>query len=780
MGNSLPAVLGPYSASERIRWKKLASSLSDQFIQLRYDTCSEKPGSDLDAQSTGQTFFFGNTREDRALAVKTLLHEHNWTHVVVLHESTYANDSSISCATLQRDFGCNCSSAASSVDPEQTSRIKFWCLNIDSNLIDETISTPEEPGAKILEPKILPGGAINHSIQMLHRVPHLHDSASRQKQDSFLRESFINETSGRRRTLLQEAPCEALPNIVFLAIDDREKLVKVRQAAMAAQIWTSQGRRRSGDSNRVWIVHKSENVQILNNGVNGSSRSNSNNDEIMNILGIGRLALGKERGGLESVDATVDESIILAYEASFAFLLTIHRVFTWLSSPGYLLPPTGINSRAQFLSGSVNPLESSVPIVHDRLADLIASNIDRPVYNEAGNVENGTKFLRITKNETKLLGDITMNGVSNITRCPLFEVVGMSSSGEFRHQASVTFQCGTAVYQRTGKHSYPVYTKGAHYYARLPSDSFRHGGFINYALLFYLILIPVCFCFAYFVIYQYKRRLLQRARYKALMEAKSSAWRINASHIQVERIVGEGAFGTVYKGYFNTTPVAIKKFKDTSQNERGSSDAEFVTELVMLMDVRHTHITQLIGAIMADDNKNSVNWHGRAIVSEFLEGGDVETLLHGPGSKSRPPITTYNLVKIARDAARGMTYLHTQGIVHKDLKPANMLLDGPVDASSRFKCKIADFGCSKQKDLHINMHKAQHRKSQGKQMLSELQQSSGDLFNSSQTRLLAMEKNFESLGNFQVPYKTSGTLLESGGTALYLPPELQLEGKNGK
>ena len=93
----------------------------------------------------------------------------------------------------------------------------------------------------------------------------------------------------------------------------------------------------------------------------------------------------------------------------------------------------------------------------------------------------------------------------------------------------------------------------------------------------------------------------------------------------------------------------------------------------------------------------------RAIVSEFLEGGDVDTLLHGPGSNL---ISAYNLVKIARDAARGLAYLHTQGIVHKDLKPANLLLDGPVDSASRFKCKIADFGCSKQKDLHIDLHKA--------------------------------------------------------------------------
>ena len=201
----------------------------------------------------------------------------------------------------------------------------------------------------------------------------------------------------------------------------------------------------------------------------------------------------------------------------------------------------------------------------------------------------------------------------------------------------------------------------------------------------------------------------------------------------------------------------------------------------MLMDVRHTHIAQLIGAIMADNDSGSINWRGRAIVSEFLEGGDVHTLLHGPGSKSRPPISAFNLVKIARDAARGMAYLHTQGIVHKDLKPANMLLDGPVDKSSRFRCKIADFGCSKQKDLQINRHKARHRMSQGKDMLGEIRRNSQEnVMNGSQTRLLAMERNFESLGNVQSLFKSSATLPDRGGTALYLPPEIQLEGNHGK
>jgi hypothetical protein len=779
VGNSLPAVLGPFSATERKRWQQKASSLSDKFIQLRYDTSSEKEGADLGEQSTGQTFFFGNTRQDRAVAIKHVLAEHSWEHVVVLHESNYSDDSSISCDTLQREFGCNCSSAAFSSDAAETGSVKYWCLNIDGNIRENVISVAEdEDSAKILDTSPIPGGAVAHAIQMLHKTPILHNGDSDKKQRDFFRASFSNATEGAhgKKTkkrggegLVQEGAADSLPNIVLLAVENVQTLIRVRDEAVKAKIWARQpNKEESNDRSHVWILHKSENLNLLN----AKDRAF---EEDVNLLAVGRLAPDENNGGHEGFTGSVDESLILSFEASYAFLQTMHRVFTLLSAPNSLLPATGKNSRAEFLSGSTNPLDTTVPTVHARLVDLLASKIDRPIY-------NGTNYLPITKNDTKMLGGVIMNGISNIERCPLFEVVSMSPAGKFLHQASVPFRCGNDVLreQKGVTASVPTYVKGTQYRDIFPSDNFRPGATIDYRLFFLLLIIPACALFMVFARRKYhnmqERRREELAKYKEVAAAKSSAWKIEGSHVKPKKVLGEGAFGTVYMGYLNTTPVAIKVFKDSSG---GGSDAEFITELLTLMDVRHPHLTQMIGAILGDDNNvGKGTWRGRAIVSEFLEGGDVDHLLHGSGRGSNT-ISAYNLVKIARDAARGMAYLHTQGIVHKDLKPANLLLDGKVDASSRFRCKIADFGCSKQKDLHINMHKAKHRKSQGKRMLGEIRRSSSDVVQEhSQVRLLAMEEKFNSLGSVLKSKKLSQTL-EGGGTALYLPPEIQLDGDDG-
>ena len=202
VGNSLPAVLGPFTASERKRWKQRATSLSDKFIQLRYDTSSEMEGVDIDEQSTGQTFFFGNTRQDRARAIKHTLRNHSWNHAVVLHEANYSDDSSMSCNTLQREFGCICNKEASSSD--LVDGVKYWCLNVDGVSAEELES----------------GGAISRVIKML--TPEDYGEILKEQSD-FFRVSFVNSSISKtenmtepRNAWTREGGASVLPNIVIL------------------------------------------------------------------------------------------------------------------------------------------------------------------------------------------------------------------------------------------------------------------------------------------------------------------------------------------------------------------------------------------------------------------------------------------------------------------------------------------------------------------------------------------------------------------------------------
>ena len=111
--------------------------------------------------------------------------------------------------------------------------------------------------------------------------------------------------------------------------------------------------------------------------------------------------------------------------------------------------------------------------------------------------------------------------------------------------------------------------------------------------------------------------------------------------------------------------------------------------MTQLKDLKHPNLVQLIGACKLPGDEKGTMGGGWSIVSEFLKGGDVEHLLHDEKNKCLN-ISYYNRVQIAMHAARGLAYLHDQKIIHKDIKTANLMLDGPVDQSHRFRCKVCD------------------------------------------------------------------------------------------
>lgn len=71
------------------------------------------------------------------------------------------------------------------------------------------------------------------------------------------------------------------------------------------------------------------------------------------------------------------------------------------------------------------------------------------------------------------------------------------------------------------------------------------------------------------------------------------------------------------------------------------------------------------------------------IITEFLSGGSLRAFLHKLERKALP---LKKLIAVSLDIARGMEYVHSQGVIHRDLKPENILFD------EDFHLKIADFG----------------------------------------------------------------------------------------
>lgn len=69
-------------------------------------------------------------------------------------------------------------------------------------------------------------------------------------------------------------------------------------------------------------------------------------------------------------------------------------------------------------------------------------------------------------------------------------------------------------------------------------------------------------------------------------------WEIDPATLQLDRVIGEGEFGVVWKALWNGTTVAVKQLKETSQVALG----DFKTELNTLMKTHHPYTVQFLGA----------------------------------------------------------------------------------------------------------------------------------------------------------------------------------------
>ncbi|KAG8059960.1 hypothetical protein GUJ93_ZPchr0002g23117 [Zizania palustris] len=137
--------------------------------------------------------------------------------------------------------------------------------------------------------------------------------------------------------------------------------------------------------------------------------------------------------------------------------------------------------------------------------------------------------------------------------------------------------------------------------------------------------------------------------------------------------IGEGGFGSVYRGTLRNTTVAIKLLHPHSLQ----GQSEFDQEIAVLSRVRHPNLVTLIGACR----------EACGLVYEFLPNGSLEDRL--ACLNNTPPLTWQVRTRIIYEMCSALTFLHSNKphpIVHGDLKPANILLD------TNFVSKLGDFG----------------------------------------------------------------------------------------
>ncbi|CAN4105238.1 unnamed protein product [Withania somnifera] len=155
----------------------------------------------------------------------------------------------------------------------------------------------------------------------------------------------------------------------------------------------------------------------------------------------------------------------------------------------------------------------------------------------------------------------------------------------------------------------------------------------------------------------------------------SEAWEIDNALLKYDYKIATGSTGDLYKGSFHNQEVAIKVLKAECLNEDVQRD--FAQEVYILRKVRHKNVVQFIGACMT--------FPRLCIITEFMSGGSLFDFLHKKKGFFRLPV----LLKVAIDVSKGMSYLHQNNIIHRDLKTANLLMD------ENQVVKVADFGVAR-------------------------------------------------------------------------------------
>ncbi|KAF2429570.1 Pkinase-domain-containing protein [Tothia fuscella] len=153
------------------------------------------------------------------------------------------------------------------------------------------------------------------------------------------------------------------------------------------------------------------------------------------------------------------------------------------------------------------------------------------------------------------------------------------------------------------------------------------------------------------------------------------------------QLIGKGTFGRVYLGMNMTTGELIAVKQVEVKQASHSNDKEKMKEMVRALDIeidtmQHLDHPNIVSYLGCERKEYSIS-----IFLEYIPGGSIGSCLRKHGKFEEAIVSS-----LTRQTLAGLAYLHNEGILHRDLKADNILLD--LDGTS----KISDFGISKKTD----------------------------------------------------------------------------------
>jgi serine/threonine protein kinase len=163
-------------------------------------------------------------------------------------------------------------------------------------------------------------------------------------------------------------------------------------------------------------------------------------------------------------------------------------------------------------------------------------------------------------------------------------------------------------------------------------------------------------------------------------------------HYRLGNLIGEGAYGKVYE-CLNVETGEILAVKHVELSGDSKKIVHEVTslkkEISLLMNLKHRNVVRYVTTQVSDDLR-SVD-----IIMEYVPGGSVRSLLNKFEKFHEKTCQKYLL-----QVLQGLFYLHSKGIMHRDIKCANLLVDNEGTV------KLSDFGASKYSEDSFELNRS--------------------------------------------------------------------------